>query len=76
MNETHLDEPDYFEAPPMLARIVAETTRLGFDMASEPRTGALLRTLAAASANSTLRMNRLPPAARCWRRTWADSFRM
>ncbi len=33
--------------PPQLARIVQQTAELGFDMASEPRTGMLLRTLAA-----------------------------
>jgi predicted O-methyltransferase YrrM len=33
--------------PPLLDSILARTTELGFDMGSEPRTGALLRALAA-----------------------------
>lgn len=35
------------QPPPSLDQIIAKTEALGFDMASEPRTGALLRTLAA-----------------------------
>jgi predicted O-methyltransferase YrrM len=35
------------EPPASLDAIAAETARLGFDMASEPGTGALLRVLAA-----------------------------
>jgi len=42
-----MHEPDYFQPPFMLERIVASTHALGFDMASEPRTGTLLRALAA-----------------------------
>ena len=42
-----MDELNYIAFPPMLANIIARTNELGFDMASEPRTGALLRTLAA-----------------------------
>jgi predicted O-methyltransferase YrrM len=34
------------EAPPALAAVIRETERLGFTLASEPETGALLRTLA------------------------------
>jgi predicted O-methyltransferase YrrM len=37
----------YVQPPPTLARILKRTTELGFEMASEDRTGALLRTLAA-----------------------------
>jgi predicted O-methyltransferase YrrM len=37
--------------PDALDAILAETVRLGFDMASEPKTGALLRTLAASKPN-------------------------
>src|SRR5271165_2157304 len=46
-----MHEPDYFQPPSTLERIVARTNALGFDMASEPRTGALLRTLAASKPN-------------------------
>jgi predicted O-methyltransferase YrrM len=42
-----LNELNYIQSPPMLDRIVASTKTLGFGMASEPLTGALLRTLAA-----------------------------
>lgn len=42
-----MHELDYFQPPSMLERIVARTHALGFDMASEPLTGALLRALAA-----------------------------
>src|SRR5271167_1181873 len=42
-----MHELDYFQPPTMLERIVARTHAMGFDMASEPRTGALLRALAA-----------------------------
>ncbi len=37
----------YIQPPPVLARILERTKELRFDMASEDRTGALLRTLAA-----------------------------
>ena len=40
-------EEDYFAAPPLLGLIVTRTEAFGFNMASEPRTGAFLRTLAA-----------------------------
>jgi len=43
----NLNDLDYIQSPPLLDRIIAQTLVLGFDMASEPRTGALLRTLAA-----------------------------
>ncbi len=43
-----MTELDYIQAPPVLKQIVERTQDLGFNMASEPRTGALLRTLAAA----------------------------
>ncbi len=42
-----MDDLAYLLEPPQLARIVQQTAELGFDMASEPRTGMLLRTLAA-----------------------------
>ena len=42
-----LNELDYIEEPADLAEIVARTEALGFSMASEPKTGSLLRTLAA-----------------------------
>jgi len=46
-----LNDLNYIQSPPMLDRIVEKTITLGFDMASEPRTGALLRTLAASKPN-------------------------
>jgi predicted O-methyltransferase YrrM len=42
-----MNELDYIQLPPVLDRILARTVELGFDMASEPRTGALLRALGA-----------------------------
>ncbi len=42
-----MDELTYLTAPRRLMQIVGRTAELGFEMASEPRTGALLRTLAA-----------------------------
>ncbi len=48
MSETKtFDQFANFSQPPVLNQILAQTEALGFDMASEPRTGALLRTLAA-----------------------------
>jgi predicted O-methyltransferase YrrM len=40
-------ERDVVRMPPQLEAIVARTESMGFNMASEPRTGAFLRTLAA-----------------------------
>jgi predicted O-methyltransferase YrrM len=48
-----MDELDYIHPPPMLDRIVARTKALDFDMASEPKTGALLRSLAASKPRGT-----------------------
>lgn len=42
-----MDELAFFDEPACLEHIVQQTAELGFDMASEPRTGRLLRTLAA-----------------------------
>ena len=42
-----MDDLSYIQAPPRLDGILARTAELGFGMASEPRTGALLRALAA-----------------------------
>jgi predicted O-methyltransferase YrrM len=42
-----MDDLSYIQPPVTLARILKRTTDLRFDMASEDRTGALLRTLAA-----------------------------
>ena len=42
-----MDELAHIEVPAALSAILSATTATGFDMASEPRTGALLRTLAA-----------------------------
>lgn len=45
------NELDYIQPPLALDPIIAKTNALGFNMASEPRTGALLRTLAASKPN-------------------------
>jgi predicted O-methyltransferase YrrM len=50
-NTMDLNELEYIQAPPVLDRILVKTNALGFDMASEPRTGALLRALAASKPN-------------------------
>lgn len=50
-NPKELNELDYIEAPSTLGPIIARTNALGFDMASEPRTGAFLRVLAASKPN-------------------------
>ncbi len=42
-----LDKREYSECPRALEKILAKTSELGFAMASEPRTGILLKTLAA-----------------------------
>ncbi len=42
-----MNELGYTRSPNRLTEIVESTNALGFDMASDPRTGALLRTLAA-----------------------------
>jgi predicted O-methyltransferase YrrM len=42
-----MDDSDTFNPPSVLDAIRADTERLGFTMASEPKTGSLLRTLAA-----------------------------
>jgi predicted O-methyltransferase YrrM len=42
-----MDDIGYFRSPRALAAIQARTAELNFDMASEPRTGALLQMLAA-----------------------------
>lgn len=47
-NSTRLNELQYIQPPPVLHHIVTRTGELGFDMASELLTGALLRALAAA----------------------------
>ena len=49
-----MDDLGYIQAPPALDGIVARTHELGFGMASEPRTGALLRTLAASKPGGRL----------------------
>lgn len=49
--EKELDELEYVQPPPALAQIIARTNALGFEMASEPRTGALLRALGASKPN-------------------------
>jgi predicted O-methyltransferase YrrM len=47
-------ELSFIHRPSRLAAIVARTELLGFDMASQPRTGALLRTLAASKPRGRL----------------------
>lgn len=47
-----MEDHNIYNVPEVLASISAETEALGFNMASEPRTGALLRTLAASKPNS------------------------
>lgn len=42
-----MDNPHITEAPPALAALRRDTERIGFSMASEPKTGSLLRALAA-----------------------------
>ena len=46
-----MNDPDYIHPPAIVSRIVEETNESGFAMASEPRTGALLRALAASKPN-------------------------
>lgn len=49
-----MNELAYFNPPACLKAIEADTQALGFSMASEPRTGALLRTLAASKRGARL----------------------
>jgi predicted O-methyltransferase YrrM len=49
-----MDDARMARTPPALAAIQAETARLGFSMASEPKTGALLAVLAAAKPGGRL----------------------
>lgn len=42
-----MDDLSYIRPPAALARILKRSAEIGFEMASEDRTGALLRTLAA-----------------------------
>jgi predicted O-methyltransferase YrrM len=49
-----MDDLDYIRRPAALASILERTRALSFNMASEPRTGALLRTLAASKPSSRL----------------------
>ncbi len=49
-----MDDLDYIREPAGLASILERTQVLSFNMASEPRTGALLRTLAASKPSSRL----------------------
>ncbi len=46
-----MNELEYTRSPNRLTEIVERTNALGFDMASDPRTGSLLRTLAACKPN-------------------------
>jgi predicted O-methyltransferase YrrM len=49
-----MDDTDIARLPPALAAIQADTARLGFSMASEPKTGAFLAALAAAKPGGRL----------------------
>jgi predicted O-methyltransferase YrrM len=49
-----MDDLSYIRPPAALASILERTQTLSFNMASEPRTGALLRTLAASKPSSRL----------------------
>jgi predicted O-methyltransferase YrrM len=49
-----MDDLDYIRQPAALASILERTRALNFKMASEPRTGALLRTLAASKPSGRL----------------------
>ncbi|MGA2726856.1 MAG: class I SAM-dependent methyltransferase [Terracidiphilus sp.] len=49
-----MDDLGYLKPPRALAAIQARTTELNFDMASEPRTGALLQMLAASKPGGRL----------------------
>jgi predicted O-methyltransferase YrrM len=49
-----MDDADIQRTPPALAGIQADTARLGFSMASEPKTGAFLAALAAAKPGGRL----------------------
>lgn len=46
-----MNDLETIQSPPQVETILRETQRLGFNMASEPQTGALLRTLAASKPN-------------------------
>jgi predicted O-methyltransferase YrrM len=49
-----MNDEQLFAPPVALAAIAADTARIGFGMGSEPRTGALLRTLAASKPGGRL----------------------
>ncbi|MGB7264056.1 MAG: class I SAM-dependent methyltransferase [Terracidiphilus sp.] len=49
-----MDELQYIQEPAAMAEILAETAKLDFTMASEPKTGALLRVLAASKPGGRL----------------------
>jgi predicted O-methyltransferase YrrM len=62
-----VDEFSSIEPPARLARITARTEALGFGMASEVRTGALLRTLAASKPGGRLlELGTGTGIATCW----------
>jgi predicted O-methyltransferase YrrM len=54
LNCFSMDDLGYLKSPRALAPILARTTELNFDMASEPRTGALLQMLAASKPGGRL----------------------
>jgi predicted O-methyltransferase YrrM len=62
-----MDEISFIHPPSKLARIAERTASIGFGMASEPRTGALLRTLAASKPGGRLlELGTGTGVATCW----------
>jgi len=49
-----VDDTENLDSPVILTAIMAETVTLGFTMASEPRTGSLLRTLAGSKPSGAI----------------------
>ena len=49
-----MDDLNYIQAPSLVPQILTRTEALNFNMGSEPRTGALLRTLAASKPSGRL----------------------
>jgi len=62
-----MEEISFIRAPSKLARITERTAAIGFQMASESRTGALLRTLAASKPGGrVLELGTGTGVATCW----------
>jgi predicted O-methyltransferase YrrM len=54
MDRSGLNDLNYIQSPARLDEIIGRTKTLGFDMASEPRTGALLQALAASKSHGRI----------------------